>query len=102
MGHICGIGVRFNFICHEMFGGVSDEPASALCRLPRPVLTDGHFGRSTAQSGFLTADYAAALTSIFFSGFCAAGFFGSVTASTSFLKLASILSASAPRIGCCL
>jgi len=24
---LCGIGVRFNFICHEMFGGVSDEPA---------------------------------------------------------------------------
>jgi hypothetical protein len=22
-----GIGVRFNFICHKMFGGVRDEPA---------------------------------------------------------------------------
>jgi hypothetical protein len=37
-----------------------------------------------------------ALTSIFFSGFCASGFLGRVTVSTPFLKLASILSASTP------
>jgi len=24
---LCGIGIRFNFICDEMFGRVSDEPA---------------------------------------------------------------------------
>ena len=36
----------------------------------------------------------AALTSIFFAGFCASAFLGSFTVSTPFLKLASILSAS--------
>ena len=24
---LCGIGVRFNFVCDEMLGGMSDEPA---------------------------------------------------------------------------
>ena len=42
------------------------------------------------------SDQAAALTSIFFAGFCASAFFGSVTVSTPFLKLASILSVSTP------
>jgi hypothetical protein len=41
-------------------------------------------------------DQAAALMSIFFAGFCASAFFGSVTVSTPFLKLASILSVSTP------
>ena len=36
----------------------------------------------------------AALTSIFFAAVCASGFFGNVTVSTPFLKLASILSVS--------
>jgi hypothetical protein len=40
--------------------------------------------------------YYAALTSIFFAGFCASAFLGSVSVSTPFLKLASILSASTP------
>src|SRR6516225_489247 len=38
----------------------------------------------------------ATLTSIFFAAICASGFFGSVTVSTPFLKLASILSVSTP------
>jgi hypothetical protein len=71
VGHI--MWHRRSLQLHLPRDGVSDEPASALCRLPRLVLTDGHLGRNTAQSGFLTADYAAALTSIFFSGFCEVG-----------------------------
>jgi hypothetical protein len=39
---------------------------------------------------------AAALTSIFFVSFCASGVLGSITVSTPFLKLASILSTSTP------
>src|SRR5262249_38247918 len=79
----------------------SGRPPIALCRfrdLFSPMATSVG---GTAQSGFLTADYAAALTSIFFSGFCAAGCFGSVTASTPCSKLGSIVSSST-RIGCCL
>ena len=48
------------------------------------------FGRDRSSR----LSYQAALTSIFFSGFCASGFFGRVTLSTPLLNVASILLAS--------
>ncbi len=51
-------------------------------------------GFSVFSTAHVKASIHAALTSIFFAGFCASGFFGSFTVSTPFLKFASILSGS--------
>ena len=65
-------------------------PALQPLKLPRPVTE--LLRRSPAiANGF--ADQAA-LTSIFFAGFCASAVFGNITFRTPFLKAASILSAS--------
>src|SRR5208282_4420783 len=52
--------------------------------------------RQPANSDRSEKDDQAALTAIFFSAFCASVLFGSVTVSTPFLKLASILPVSTP------